>query len=278
MPTTRCFLKRDAAFATWHIASSGFETTTRIASRRVLHGLLRHRRDDRLVRRDEVVAAHPRRARLAGRDDDDVGAGRLLVAVRADHGRLVAEDGGRLVDVERLPLREVRDDVDEDDVGVVAARELLRARRADVPGADDGDLLSHQVPQPFDDRVCVFGRADGGRVVARRLEVVGHALAVGDDGRDRRFEALRCVALAEVLEHELAGEDHRRRIHLVLALVLRGRAVRRLEDGRVLADVRAGRDPEPADEPGGEVADDVAVEVRAARGRRTPRAAGRAAS
>jgi hypothetical protein len=31
MPTTRCFLKRDAAFATWHIASSGFETTTRIA-------------------------------------------------------------------------------------------------------------------------------------------------------------------------------------------------------------------------------------------------------
>ena len=33
MPTTRFRLKRDAAFATWHIASSGFETTTRIASR-----------------------------------------------------------------------------------------------------------------------------------------------------------------------------------------------------------------------------------------------------
>ena len=32
MPTTRCFLKRDAAFATWHIASSGFETTTSTAS------------------------------------------------------------------------------------------------------------------------------------------------------------------------------------------------------------------------------------------------------
>ena len=32
MPTTRCFLKRDVAFATWHIASSGFETTTMIAS------------------------------------------------------------------------------------------------------------------------------------------------------------------------------------------------------------------------------------------------------
>ena len=36
----------------------------------------------------------------------------------------------------------------------------------------------------------------------------------------------------------------------------------RLEDGRVLADVRARRDPEAADQPGGEVADDVAVEVR----------------
>ena len=31
IPTTRCFLKREVAFATWHIASSGFETTTRIA-------------------------------------------------------------------------------------------------------------------------------------------------------------------------------------------------------------------------------------------------------
>ena len=38
--------------------------------------------------------------------------------------------------------------------------------------------------------------------------------------------------------------------------------MRRLEDGRVLADVRARRDAEPADEAGSEVADDVAVEVR----------------
>jgi hypothetical protein len=31
MPTTRCFRKRDADLATWHIASSGLETMTRIA-------------------------------------------------------------------------------------------------------------------------------------------------------------------------------------------------------------------------------------------------------
>ena len=76
------------------------------------------------------------------------------------------------------------------------------------------------------------------------------------------LESLRRVALAEVVEHQLPGEDHRRRVHLVLALVLRCGAVRRLEDGRARADVRAGRDPEPADEPGREVADDVPVEIR----------------
>ena len=79
---------------------------------------------------------------------------------------------------------------------------------------------------------------------------------------DRALEPLRRLALAEVLEHELAGEDHRGRIHLVQALVPRRRAVRRLEDRRLDADVRARRDSEPADETGGHVADDVAVEVR----------------
>src|SRR6185436_5603015 len=84
---------------------------------------------------------HPGLPRQAGGDDDDVGAGSLVVAVRADDGRLVAEDRGGLVQVERLALREVLLDVDEDDIRVVAARDLLRRRRADVPCAHDGDLL-----------------------------------------------------------------------------------------------------------------------------------------
>ena len=63
-----------------------------------------------------------------------------VVAVRADDVRLVAEHGAGLVDVERLALREALLDVDEHDVGVVAARELLRAGRADVARADDRDL------------------------------------------------------------------------------------------------------------------------------------------
>ena len=63
-----------------------------------------------------------------------------VVVVRAGDVRLVAEHRAHLVDVERLALRQAFLDVDEDDVGVVALREHLRARRADVPGADDRDL------------------------------------------------------------------------------------------------------------------------------------------
>ena len=108
MPTTRSFGNRETAFATWHIASSGFETTTRTAFGRAFDDLSRHRADDRLVRRHEIVPAHPGRAWLAGRDHDDVGAGRLVVAVRPEDVGLVPEHGAGLVEVERLALREVR--------------------------------------------------------------------------------------------------------------------------------------------------------------------------
>ena len=56
IPKTRSFGQPETFFATWHIASSGFETTMRIAS-----GLcaitFSVTSDDLLVRRDEVVAA-----------------------------------------------------------------------------------------------------------------------------------------------------------------------------------------------------------------------------
>ena len=42
--------------------------------------------------------------------------------------------------VERLALGEALLDVDDDHVGVIAARELLHAGGADIPGHDDGDL------------------------------------------------------------------------------------------------------------------------------------------
>ena len=140
MPNTRSFGQPETFFATWHIASSGFETTIRIASGLCAIDLLGDVLDDLLVRLHEVVAAHARRARQAGGDHDDLRAGRLVVPVRAGDVRLVAEHGAHLVDVERLALGEAFLDVDEDDVRVIARREHLRAGRADVPGADDGDL------------------------------------------------------------------------------------------------------------------------------------------
>src|SRR5262249_25583314 len=100
----------------------------------------RHGADDRLVRGDEIVTAHAGRAGAPGGDDDDVRSRSLLVAVRPDDRRLEAEHGACLIEVERLPLGQVVDDVDEDDVGVVAACKLLRDRGAHVPCADHGHL------------------------------------------------------------------------------------------------------------------------------------------
>ena len=148
IPNTRSFGHVDTLFATWHIASSGFETTIRIASGRDGDHLLGHGLDDLLVRRHEIVAPHPGRARQPGGDHDDRGACALLVAVRADDRRLEAEHGAHLVDVERLALRQALLDVDEDDVRVVALREHLRARGTDVPGPHDGHLLSHLLAPP----------------------------------------------------------------------------------------------------------------------------------
>ena len=143
MPTTRSFgqpgdVLRDVAHRVERVRD---DDQDRVGARG--DDLLGDGPDDLLVRRDEVVAAHPRLARQPGRDHDDLRAGRLLVAVRAGDVRLVAEHRRGLVDVEGLALRKAFLDVDEHDVRVVATRDLLRAGRADVAGSDDSDLPSH---------------------------------------------------------------------------------------------------------------------------------------
>ena len=69
---------------------------------------------------------------------------------------------------------------------------------------------------------------------------------------------------AEVLEHHHARQQHRARVHLVLARVLRRGAVRRLEDAVAgdVVDVAARRDADAADLRGERVGEVVAVEVR----------------
>ena len=110
--------------------------------RRVLHRLLDDGADDPGVLGQEVVAAHPGLARQAGGHDDDVGAGRVGVVVRAGDPGVVADDRGRLGEVEALALRQALDDVDEHDVRQAGLGDALRGRGADVAGADDGDLVA----------------------------------------------------------------------------------------------------------------------------------------
>ena len=94
------------------------------------------------------------------------------------------------------------------------------------------------------------------------FEVVRDPPAVGDHGRDSLFESLRGLSLAEVLEHQLSGQDHRGRVHFVQPFVPRRRAMRGLEHGHARSDVRPWSDAEPAHQPGGDVRDDVPVQVR----------------
>ena len=93
-----------------------------------------------------------------------------------------------------MPCGKFGDDVDEHDVRVVAPSQLLGARRADVPCADDRHFLRRPrvlcgrpaVSRAGDDRVCDLARPDGGRVVAGRLHVVGHARPLADHARRSR--------------------------------------------------------------------------------------------
>src|SRR5262245_20577679 len=93
-------------------------------------------------------------------------------------------------------------------------------------------------------------------------EVVGNSLRA-----DRAFYAaddeVGGFVPHHVAEHHLAGEDHRARVHFVLAGILRRGAVRGFEN-RVaghIVDVRAGGDADTADAGRQRVTDIVAVEI-----------------
>src|SRR5690606_38014100 len=94
--------------------------------------------------RDEVVARLPGLARDPGRDDEHVGALEVGPVGRPLDGRVVAEDGAVLLEVERLALREVllRWDVEEEDVAELLVRAEPRELAADVACANESDLLA----------------------------------------------------------------------------------------------------------------------------------------
>ena len=72
--------------------------------------------DDAEIDRQKIVAAHPRLARHARRNDDDVRPlDRRIVGAAGELG-VEARDGRRLGDVERLALRHAVDNVEKNDV------------------------------------------------------------------------------------------------------------------------------------------------------------------
>jgi hypothetical protein len=127
--------------ATAHITSSGLLTTMMM-----LHplDLLRHRADNPGVGIHHVVAAHPRLAGNAGRDDEELGAGCLVVAGAADDAAVEALDRRALPLVEPFPLGHAVHHVHHDDgPGEILLGHALRGGSADISGADDGDLVEH---------------------------------------------------------------------------------------------------------------------------------------
>ena len=71
------------------------------------------------------------------------------------------------------------------------------------------------------------------------------------------------VVEAEVPQHHGGAQDERRRVGLVLALdVEPDVAAAGLEDGHVAAHVAARHDASPADQPGADVGQDAAVQIR----------------
>ena len=114
----------------------------------------------------------------------------------------------------------------------------------------------------LDDVVAELGALAEGAAGHEAFEVVGDGLG-GDGALDALDDQVGGFVPAEVAEHELAREDDRAGVDLVLAGVLGGGAVGGFEDGvaGVVVDVGAGGDADAADAGGEGVGDVVAVEV-----------------
>src|SRR6266542_1637617 len=110
-------------------------------------------RDDLLkVNLEEVVAAHAGLAGDARSHDANVRVldDRVVGRSATRHVHVELEDAPGLLQVERLALRDALHDVHEDDVAEVPLAAQERHRAADLPGADERDLLasSHVRPCP----------------------------------------------------------------------------------------------------------------------------------
>src|SRR5690606_11945596 len=94
---------------------------------------------------------------------------------------------------------------------------------------------------------------DEGHGGAGAAEVGGEGVAGGQGGFDGFAQAGGGIVLAEVVEHLRGAQQQRAGVGHALAGDVRGRAVDRLEDRRVGADVGARGQAEAADQAGAQV-------------------------
>ena len=109
---------------------------------RIFRDLIGDRADDVGIGLEQVVAAHAGLSRQAGGDDDDIGIRRLLVRIRTDELYVKTVDRSRLCEVERFALRRSLDDIHQNDVRKLFARDPMSGRRTDISRSDDRNLIS----------------------------------------------------------------------------------------------------------------------------------------
>jgi hypothetical protein len=111
----------------------------------ILRHLLGHLGHDPLVGGQQVIPAHPRLSRNAGRDDNNVGIPRLFVAIGSDEVGVVLLHRRRLRQIEGLPLRNPLDDIHQDHIAKGLFAQTLRSSCSDVSRTDHGHLLVHRI-------------------------------------------------------------------------------------------------------------------------------------
>ena len=126
--------------------------------RAVGQNLLSHTLDNPRIGRDQIVAAHPRLARQATGDHDDIrSCGLAIVVGRAHCAGVVAVDRAGLPDIEGLALGKSFFDVEEDDlVADFTGGEHIGAGRAHIACTYYSDLgtLDHGVVNWVGESVC----------------------------------------------------------------------------------------------------------------------------
>jgi hypothetical protein len=111
--------------------------------RAVLLEVVPHVADDLQINGQQVVTRHPRLARYARGDDDDVRTGAVGPVRRAGDARIQTQDGAVLLEVQRLAFGDafLFGDVEQHDVAQFLAQRERRQLTTDVPGADQSNLV-----------------------------------------------------------------------------------------------------------------------------------------